>query len=56
MQEKLGWLRKFAPSIRQWQVCQEVVSTALTFLNQYGIFRARPGSTRSLPHTSCGLP
>ena len=39
MQEKLGWLRKFTPSIRQWQVCQEVISTALTFLNQYGIFR-----------------
>jgi hypothetical protein len=39
MLEKLGWLRDFAPSIRQWQVCQEVVSTALTFINQQGIFR-----------------
>jgi len=39
MLEKLGWLRDFAPSIQQWQVCQEVVSTALTFINQQGIFR-----------------
>ena len=39
MVEKLGWLRDFASSIQQWQVCQEVVSTALTFLNQQGIFR-----------------
>lgn len=39
MEEKLGWLRDFAPSIRQWQACQEVVSTALTLLNEEGIFR-----------------
>ena len=39
MQEKLGWLRDFAPSIQQWQGCQEVVSTALTFINRHGIFR-----------------
>jgi hypothetical protein len=39
MMEKLGWLRDFAPSIHQWKVCQQVVSTALTFLNQQGIFR-----------------
>jgi hypothetical protein len=37
--EKLGWLRDFAPSIQQWQACQEVVSTALTFTNQQGLFR-----------------
>jgi hypothetical protein len=39
MMEKLGWLREFASDIRQWQVCQEVVTTALTFLNERGIFR-----------------
>ncbi len=43
MEEKLGWLRDFAPSIRQWQACQEVVSTALTSLNEQGIF---PGAAR----------
>jgi DNA-binding transcriptional MerR regulator len=39
MREKLGWLRDFAPSIQQWQECQEVVSEALTFINRHGIFR-----------------
>jgi hypothetical protein len=39
MQEKLGWLRDFAPSIQLWRGCQEVVSTALTFINSHGIFR-----------------
>jgi hypothetical protein len=39
LEEKLGWLRNFAPSIRRWQACQEVVSTTLTLLNEQGIFR-----------------
>jgi hypothetical protein len=43
LEEKLGWLRDFASSIRQWQACQEVVSTALTLLNEQGIF---PGAAR----------
>lgn len=38
MEEKLGWLRDFATSIAQWQECQKVISTTLTFLNQQGIF------------------
>ena len=38
MEEKLGWVRDFAPSISQWQECQTVISTTLTFLNQQGIF------------------
>src|SRR5690606_20487309 len=38
MEEKLGWLREFAPRISQWQECQRVISTTLTFLNQQGIF------------------
>lgn len=47
MEEKLGWLRDFAPSIRQWQACQEVVSTALTLLNEQGIFRGAAREFRS---------
>jgi hypothetical protein len=39
MEAKLGWLRQFAPNLREWQACQEVVSTALTFLNERGLFR-----------------
>ena len=39
MEEKLGWVREFATSISQWQECQAVISTTLTFLNQQGIFQ-----------------
>jgi len=39
MEAKLGWLRQFAPQLREWQACQDVVSTALTFLNEQGLFR-----------------
>lgn len=39
LEEKLGWLRPFASHLRAWQACQEVVSTALTFLNTHGLFR-----------------
>lgn len=38
-EEKLGWLRPFASSIHRWQVCQQVVSTALKFINENGIFQ-----------------
>lgn len=38
MEEKLGWLRDFAPSISQWQECQRAISQSLTFLNQQGIY------------------
>jgi hypothetical protein len=48
MQEKLGWLRQFAASIKQWQACQEVISTALTFLNQHGIFRGAAKQLKKL--------
>jgi hypothetical protein len=39
MTEKLGWLSAFAPSIREWQTCQEAISAALKFVNAQGIFR-----------------
>jgi hypothetical protein len=45
LQEKLGWLRDFALQLRAWQACQEVIDTALTFLNQRGLFH---GVTRQL--------
>jgi hypothetical protein len=45
MEEKLGWLRQFASHLREWQACQDVVSTALTFLNTRGLFR---GATQQL--------
>ena len=48
MKEKLGWLRQFAPNLREWQACQEVVSTALTFLNERGLFRGAAEQLRKL--------
>jgi hypothetical protein len=48
LQEKLGWLRDFAPRLRQWQACQEVIDTALAFLNQRGLFRGAARQLRKL--------
>lgn len=44
MEEKMGWLRDFAPRVQQWQACQQLICTALTFINQQGIF---PGATKA---------
>lgn len=45
MEEKLGWLRRFAPHLRQWQACQDVIDAALALLNERGVFR---GATNQL--------
>lgn len=47
-EEKLGWLPEFAPNLREWQACQDVVSTALTFLNKRGLFRGATQQLRKL--------
>ena len=39
LEEKLGWLRPFADGLAQWQACQNVISTTLTFVNQRGLFQ-----------------
>lgn len=39
MNEKLGWLRPFREDIRRWSECQNVVSAALTFVNEQGLFQ-----------------
>jgi hypothetical protein len=52
MEEKLGWLRDFATSIRQWRTCLDVISTTLTFLNQQGIF---PGVVRAYQKIIAGI-
>jgi hypothetical protein len=39
MEEKLGWLKDFAPHIKSWQACQEVISVALEFVNGQGLYR-----------------
>jgi len=39
MNDKLGWLRKYRDDIQRWSRCQDVVSTAVTFVNEQGLFR-----------------
>lgn len=48
LEEKLGWLRAFAPPLRQWQACQEVITTALAFLNTRGLFQGATAELRQL--------
>ncbi len=45
MQEKLGWVAEYAEEIAVWQECQDVVSAAVTFINEQGLFR---GASREL--------
>lgn len=37
LQEKLGWLKTMEPQIANWNACQAVVSTAVTFVNEQGL-------------------
>ena len=45
MNEKLGWMRKYRDEILSWSACQDVVSSALTFINEQGVFQ---GAAREL--------
>ena len=38
MNDKLGWLRKYREDIAVWSRCQDVVSAAVTFVNEQGLF------------------
>lgn len=51
MESKFGWLRQFETSIKQWQECQSVISKALTFFNNNGVFR---GSVREFQRNVVG--
>ncbi|MCX7388926.1 MAG: hypothetical protein NTX48_19890 [Planctomycetales bacterium] len=39
MNNKLGWLRKYRADIFRRSRCPTVVSTAVTFVNEQGVFR-----------------
>jgi hypothetical protein len=53
LEEKLGWLREFREEIPRWLSCQEVVSTACTFINEQRLFR---GAARQLRQVLRTLP
>lgn len=48
VETKLGWLRDYAPDIPAWGECQNVLSCALTFLNEQGVFRGAAAKLRGL--------
>lgn len=57
LEEKLGWLRSFRRELAEWRECQRVISQALTFINERGLYQ---GAARDLHwllagHTTCGL-
>lgn len=37
VEEKLGWLRPFAPELGAWRACQQVVDAGLRFINEQGL-------------------
>ena len=39
MNDKLGWLRDYRDDILRWSRCQDVVSAAVTFVNEQGLSR-----------------
>jgi len=45
MQEKLGWVAEYGDEIAVWQECQDLVSAAVTFINEQGLFQ---GASREL--------
>jgi hypothetical protein len=48
LQEKLGWLAMFREEIRQWAAWQQVVDTAVVFVNQQGLYRGAAKDLRKL--------
>ena len=53
MNNKLGWLRKYRADILRWSRCQKVVSTAVTFVNEQGVYR---GAADQLARLLASLP
>lgn len=48
MQDKLGWLRAYAPDVARWADCQRVVSAGVTFVNEQGLTRGTARAFRKL--------
>jgi hypothetical protein len=46
LEEKLGWLRSFAPELAEWRECQQVVDRGLKFINEQGLFRGASAGLR----------
>jgi len=47
LEEKLGWLRSFAPELAAWRECQQVVNAGLRFINEQGLSRGAAEQLRA---------
>jgi hypothetical protein len=47
MEDKLGWLREFREDLSVWQECQNVLSPALKFINQHGLYQGSSVAIRA---------
>jgi hypothetical protein len=48
MQEKLGWVEEYAEDITVWQACQDIISAALTFINEQYLYKGAADALRDL--------
>lgn len=44
---KLGWIRDYRADLAEWQECQRVLSVALSFVNNHGLYRGASISLRA---------
>lgn len=56
MKDKLDWLLEYEDDLKNWQMCQSIVSATLTFTNEKGVYRGATDELRKhlaqlkLPH------
>lgn len=53
-EEKLGWLREFAPEIAVWNECQNLISRSVTLINEQGLAHGTTALLRAelTPHAT----
>ena len=52
LEEKLGWLRSFAPELAEWRECQQVIDAGVTFINKQGLFHGAGAKLRAAMGTN----
>ena len=55
MEEKLGWLRRFADDLTQWKQCQDVIDQTLAWINRNGLTRNSSSRLREFLSSSLQL-
>lgn len=52
LEEKLGWLRSFAPQLAEWRECQQVIDAGVKFINEQGLFCGAGAQLRAAMSTN----